>query len=272
VNRLSLGIQSLRDDELRFLGRVHTADEARRTAGDARDAGFENLSLDLIYCLPGQTPATWKETLDAALALQPDHFSAYCLQIEEDTPFAARVAGGEFEPLDDDRQAEMYLRTAQILSEAGYQHYEVSNFALPGRRCVHNLTYWHNEPYLGIGAAAWSYLNGERRGNVRDVDAYLEAWRTRQSAVAYRERCGPVQAANETLMMALRLAEGIDLAAFAGRHGVDLATHRADDIGSLSEAGLIGLRGSRLALTTRGLAVATEITALLALSEEEGSP
>jgi len=269
VNRLSLGVQSLRDEELRFLERVHSAAEGREAVLQARAAGFERLSLDLIYCLPRQTPAAWEATLREAVALAPDHLSAYCLQIEPGTPLARRVEAGTVKPLSDDKQADLYLLTTELLQDAGYAHYEVSNYAQPGAECRHNLTYWHNQPYLGVGAGAWSFVGGERRQNAPDVEAYVGAWHAGQPPVVFRERCTGTQAANETLMMGLRLREGIDLSAFRERHGLDLATAREAILARLSAEGLAHIRGPRLALTTAGLAVAAEITALLAFSEEE---
>jgi oxygen-independent coproporphyrinogen-3 oxidase len=277
VNRLSIGVQSLRDDELRFLERVHSAAEGRETVLQAREAGFERVSLDLIYCLPGQTRAAWEATLAEAVALAPDHISAYCLQIEEGTPLAERLVTRRWGcqsrhcllPMPDDEQADLYACTTDLLAEAGFAQYEVSSYARPGAQCNHNLTYWHNEPYLGVGASAWSFIDGERRQNVADVEDYIGAWEAGEPAIAYREHCVGAQAANETLMMGLRLCEGIDLTAFRERHGVDLVGRRRTIVDRLVSEGLATLAGGRLALTTAGLAIAAEITAALALGEEE---
>ena len=269
VNRLSIGVQSLRDEELRFLERVHTAAEGRETVLQAREAGFERVSLDFIYCLPGQTRSLWEATLGEAVALAPDHLSAYCLQVEEGTRLAQRVEAGEIVPMPEDEQAELYVCTTDLLREAGFEQYEVSNYARPGAECNHNLTYWHNEPYLGVGASAWSFVDGERRQNAADVEAYIASWEAGAAPITYRERCVGAQAANETLMMGLRLREGIDLDAFRDRHGVDLAQQRGAMVDRLVSEGLATLVGGRLALTTAGLAIAAEITAALALGEEE---
>jgi len=277
VNRLSIGVQSFRDEELRFLERVHTAAEGRETVLQAREVGFERVSLDLIYCLPGQTRAQWEATLGEAVALEPDHLSAYCLQIEEGTRLAERLvtrrSGYQSRhcllPMPEDEQAELYLRTADVLREAGFEQYEVSSYARPGAECKHNLTYWHNEPYLGVGASAWSFVDGERRQNAADVEAYVASWEAREPAIAYREHCAGAQAANETLMMGLRLREGLDLEAFRERHAVDLVHERGGTIGALVSGGLATLAGGRLALTTAGLAIAAEITTALAFAEEE---
>ncbi len=269
VNRVSVGLQSLNDGELGFLERVHTAEQGRQAVRNAREAGFGNLSVDLIYCLPGQAPDDWQATLDEVLDLGPDHVSAYCLQVEEGTPLAERVAQGQVTPMPEDEQAELYRQTVECLQAAGLEQYEISNHARTGAECRHNLTYWRNQPYLGVGAAAWSFVGGERRQNVPDVEAYVAAWEAGEPPIAYRERCSGAQAANETLMMGLRLREGIDLRALQERHGLDLAQRRAVPIARLVAEGLAKQPGGRLALTPAGMAVAAEITALLAFAEEE---
>lgn len=269
VSRLSIGIQSPDDSDLRFLERIHTAAEAERTVGDARDAGFDSLSLDLIYALPGQTPAAWQATLSRAISLEPDHISAYILQVEDETPLAERVDSGECEPLSDDEQADLFHLTHQSLTGAGFEQYEISNFARAGHQCRHNLTYWRNEPYLGLGASAWSFVEGERRRNVPDVEAYVRAWSDGLPCVSYSEHCLGPAAANETLMMGLRLVEGLSLEALTTRHGVDLTKAHASEIARLADGGLARVVDGRLALTPRGMCVAAEIIALLALDEEE---
>jgi len=268
VNRLSLGVQSLRDAELQFLGRTHTAAQGRRAVHDARDAGFANVSLDLIYCLPGQTPAQWQATVDEAAGLAPSHVSAYCLQIEDGTPLGEQVERGRVTPMPDDDQAALYAMTGERLRAAGFEQYEISNYALPGAECRHNLVYWRNEPYLGLGAGAWSFVNGERRQNAGDVEAYIAGCRADAPPLAYREKCSGASAANETLMMGLRLREGVDLAALAERYGHDLARERGETLARLIDAGLAVVSAGRLALTPAGMAVAGEITASLAFEEE----
>ncbi|GAG27108.1 unnamed protein product, partial [marine sediment metagenome] len=156
VNRLSLGVQSFHDDELATLGRIHTAAQAREAYHTARLAGFDNVNLDLIYDLPRQTMTAWQYTVREAVALRPDHLSLYALTLEEGTPLADDVARGRLPPPDADLAADMYLWAEDALAAAGYQHYEISNWALPDRECRHNLAYWLNEPYLGLGAGAHS--------------------------------------------------------------------------------------------------------------------
>lgn len=272
VNRLSLGVQSFSDDELRFLGRVHSAQEGRQAVRDARDAGFDNVSLDLLYCLPDQAPDSWEENLRTALTFEPAHISAYCLQVEPGTPLERRVAAGEVSPMDDDDQADLYARTAGILARGGLAQYEVSNYAVAGKECRHNMAYWRNEPYVGVGASAWSFVGGWRCQNAADVEAYTASWSKDEPSIAYQEACAGTAAANETLMMGLRTREGVSLSVFRVRHGVELEALRATEIRRLCDEGLLTLSGDRLAPLPAGMALVGEITAILALSEEDWAP
>ena len=162
INRLSLGVQSFDDEVLTFLGRIHTSKEAEQGILDAREAGIENLNLDLMFGIPGQSMAVWEGTLSKALELKPDHISFYSLQLEEGTPFLERFEAGEFKELSDALDREMYHFAIKKLKDAGYHHYEISNAALPGFECRHNIKYWKLEEYLGIGDGAWSYIEGKR--------------------------------------------------------------------------------------------------------------
>ena len=164
VNRLSLGVQSLNERELVLLGRIHTAGQAKDAVRFARGAGFDNLNLDLIYGLPGQTLTDWQCSLDEALALEPEHLSLYALTLEEDTPMWNAVSQGLLPAPDPDLSADLYELAEDRLAANGYKHYEISNWARPGRECRHNLAYWRNLPYLGVGLAAHSCLNGHRSG------------------------------------------------------------------------------------------------------------
>jgi len=269
VNRLSIGVQSFRAEELRFLGRIHSTDQGRQAVLDAGEAGFGEVSLDLIYCLPGQTPGEWAESLDQALQLAPDHVSAYCLQVEPGTPLAAQAEAGEITPMPDDDQADLYARTVEHLEAGGLTQYEISNFARRGSQCRHNLTYWRNQPHVGAGAGAWGFVDGERRQQVADIGAYIAGWQAGEPLWAYREVCSGASAANETLMMGLRLCEGLSLPEFRARHSIDIAAARKAEIDRLSAQGLVSLGDGRLRLTRAGMAVAGEIATLLAFGEEE---
>jgi len=209
VNRFSLGVQSFNDSVLRTLGRAHTAAQAAQAIADLRAAGCANLNLDLIYCIPHQSLADWQDTLRQALAAQPEHISAYGLSVEEGTPLAADIASGRLPDPDEELYAEMYDTAAETLLAAGYQHYEISNFARPGLHCLHNRRYWANAEYLGLGASAHSYRCGLRWNNLQDPAIYTE-WLSRGILpVARAEALSAERRLGETLMLGLRCAEGV---------------------------------------------------------------
>lgn len=221
-NRLSLGVQSLNDRELRLLGRSHDAAQARRAIAEARAAGFENLSLDLINALPGQTVGQWEETLLEAISFRPQHLSCYGLSIEEDTPLSHLVEAGALHPTDDETAIGIYELTHTLCTAFGYEHYEISNFATPGHHCRHNEAYWRNGEYVGIGAGACSYLDGYRL----KYDPNPAQWTERVLAglpptLVEKEALDDAERAGETLMLALRTAEGLDLEAFGQQFDVD---------------------------------------------------
>lgn len=206
-NRISLGMQSACDEELRRIGRVHTHEETISAVKSARAAGFDNVSLDLIYGLPEQTMAHWRENLQAAIALEPEHLSCYGLKIEEGTPLDRKKDALRIP--DDDEQAEEYLATVELLEKAGYAQYEISNFARPGRESRHNLKYWTMQEYLGFGPGAHSDFGGRRFAYARDLNAYIkgEEHLSESACPAERER------EEERVMLALRTARGLDLSA-----------------------------------------------------------
>lgn len=273
-NRLSLGVQSFRDDELRLLGRVHSVAEARQAYRAARRAGFENVNLDLIYGLPGQPLAAWQRTLTEAIALRPEHLSLYALTLEEGTPLAADVARGRLPAPDPDLAADMYLWAGEALAAAGYQHYEISNWALPGYRCRHNLVYWHNQPYLGLGAGAHSCLGGFRFAAIRDPRRYirevtaagakptangLSGFLARLPHLESVVQAAPARAMAETAILGLRLVEGMSLAAFRRRFGVGLLSAYGPAVAELTAAGLLERTNGRLRLTPKGCLLGNEV-------------
>ena len=255
VNRLSLGVQSFDDNLLRYLGRIHTADEARQAWQQARRAGFDNLSLDLIYAVPGQSLPLWRQTLSEALALAPDHVSTYSLMIEEGTEFARRGITPCAEELD----LAQYQEAQGLLQGAGLLQYEISNFARPGFACKHNLVYWHNEPYLGLGAAAVSYLNNERRTNVNDVPRYVHLLKKGQCPIGEREETTVELAQAETVILALRLKEGLSRSRFRDRFGQDVDGVYPTGIRRLLEYGLVELDQESLRLTPKGWLLANQV-------------
>ena len=226
VNRLSMGMQSANACELERIHRIHTPQQINEAATAARKAGFTNLSLDLIYGLPGQTMDSWKATVEHALSLIPQHLSCYGLKVEEGTPLAARVAQGEILP-DDDQQADLYLWTVGRLERAGYPQYEISNFAKPGFASRHNLRYWLTQPYIGFGPGAHSDFGGRRYSFVQDLDAYIQGVLQggdiidESEIIPKRERCG------EYLMLRLRTVQGINEQEYRSTYFMDFAPLQA---------------------------------------------
>ena len=226
VNRLSMGMQSANACELERIHRIHTPQQVNEAATAARKAGFTNLSLDLIYGLPGQTMDSWKATVEHALSLIPQHLSCYGLKVEEGTPLSARVAQGEVLP-DDDQQADLYLWTVGRLERAGYPQYEISNFAKPGFAYRHNLRYWLTQPYIGFGPGAHSDFGGRRYSFVRDLDAYIQGVLQggdiidESEIIPKRERCG------EYLMLRLRTVQGINEQEYRSTYFMDFAPLQA---------------------------------------------
>ena len=259
--RLSLGAQSFDDAELELLGRVHRAEDIRRAAELSRAGGFGNLSLDLIFGLPGQSPVKFFASLESALGLAPEHLSLYGLTYEPGTELAGELAAGRLAPCAEEAEREMYLGAIERLAAAGYEHYEVANFALPGRRCRHNLNYWQGGEYLGLGAGAFSGLAGERRGNVADVEEYCRRLEVGADPVGSRERLEPEKRAREALMLGLRMREGVDLAAFRARTGFDARALFGGTLDGHLAAGRLEIAAGRLRLSLEGLLVANSVMA-----------
>ena len=270
ANRLSFGVQSAHPEELIVLERTHSYPEAIQAVQDARLAGFDNLNLDLMFALPGQSLEAWSHTLDLALQLRPQHYSLYSLTFEHGTPFAALHQRGLFAVPDQDLAAEMYRLAQEKLAAAGYAHYEISNWALaspdgPDLRCQHNLQYWRNQPYLGLGAGAHGWLGGFRTRNVLAPEAYIQRLSSPPAEASAFPRtpatleCSPIDRAGqmaETMMMGLRLLEeGIPAEEFQQRYSVALEDQYGSQIEALIAKGLLAwtLNGTRrLTLTERG--------------------
>ncbi|HEX4964269.1 MAG TPA: radical SAM family heme chaperone HemW [Thermoanaerobaculia bacterium] len=268
VRFLSLGIQSFDADALKFLGRRHTPEEARRSIEIARGAGFETISIDLIYGLPDQPFEIWKRTLEQAVELQPDHLSCYQLTIQEGTPFGFRLQRGKMTELPEDAQGELFLFTHSYLRDAGYPAYEVSNFSRsPQHRSRHNQKYWHHVPYLGVGPSAHSFSGTHRWWNERKLGPYekrIEAW---EKPVEGSEELTPSDLALEALMLGLRTTDGIDLISFRQRYGVDLQKRNEPLMERLYSEGLLRQEGNTLAPTLSGLAVTDSLARAFDLGE-----
>ena len=270
VNRLSLGVQSFDDALLAAIGRIHTSGEATQAVRMARAAGFENLNLDLMLGLPGQTAAQWGDTLRRAIALAPEHLSCYSLILEEGTPLFASVQAGTCAPLpDEDAMEEMDALTDRLTREAGYAHYEVSNYARPGRQCRHNVVYWECLPYLGVGLGAHSDLDGKRFYNPADWEAYLRMAEEGGAARAAEGANTREDRMFERMMMGLRQVRGVDAARFARDFGTEIARVWPETVAEMTRGGLMACNKERIFLTARGMQVMNGV--LVRLMEETDS-
>ncbi len=251
INRLSIGVQSMNDSELKLLGRLHRAEDAKRTFFDAKSGGFDNLSADVMFGIPSGTPDSLADTLQAVTALSPDHISVYGLQIEEGTYFARHQ--GELELPDEDTERQMYMDTATLLAEHGFHRYEISNFAKPHCESRHNLKYWHREDYLGLGLAAHSCLGNKRFSNTENLPDYLAGRRN-----GTRETIGEHDILCESVMLGMRLSSGIDFSLLAQKHGPQ-AWHYHRALSKYIPLGLIRQTEATLAFTESGMYVSNAI-------------
>ena len=253
VSRLSIGVQAFDNDVLAAAGRIHTAAQAAQAVENARAAGFANLSVDLMYGLPGQTPDSFRAGLERAAALPVSHISAYGLKVEEGTPFAARRAAGSLDLPDEDSEDAMYELAASWLPAHGFERYEISNYAKPGAECRHNLKYWRYQPYIGLGAAAHSFWRGERIANTADIGGYIDRLAAGHPPEASRERSVPAVAMAEFIFLALRTAAGLSFPAFAAEFGVLFPSRYASTSEKLAARGLVAMVGETLRLTPLGM-------------------
>jgi oxygen-independent coproporphyrinogen III oxidase len=258
-NRISIGVQSFDEKELELLERVHNEEEIHSTVQRARAANFNNLSIDLMFALPDQTIEKWQSHLKQAIAKNPDHISTYNLTIEPATAFFKLHEKGKLCLPHEDIQLEMYKITIQALEDAGYTQYEISNFSKPGMESQHNINYWNNGEYLGVGAGASSYLNGERFKNVNLPSIYIREIETKANAIDTRECLEPLQAMGETLMLGLRLLKGISIDVFENRFQVSFQKVYGKAVESLLNQELITLNQNRIALSRKGLFLADSV-------------
>ncbi|HZH91790.1 MAG TPA: radical SAM family heme chaperone HemW [Pyrinomonadaceae bacterium] len=262
INRASFGLQTFDDEGLRRLGRTHTADDARRTLSVLREAGFDNVSFDLIAGLPGQTLSGWAQNMDEALALRPAHLSLYLLEVHEGTPLAEQLRQGRWPQPDADVAAEMYQLLMERTRAAGYEQYEISNFCLAGREARHNLKYWTNAPYYGFGSSAHSYDGARLRwSNERDAARYVELMNAHGAAVVETNELSERDAGAEALFLGLRLMRGVDLGEHRARFGTDVRSEYASDLSRFREADLVELDGDLLRLTPSGVLLSNEVFA-----------
>lgn len=261
VTRVSIGAQSFEPGELRVLERIHRPRQVEQTLRICRAAGVPQINLDLIFAVPGQSLEAWLANLRRAIELGPDHLSCYALTYEPGTPLHERLLAGSVRPVAEELEAEMFEATIQTLTTAGFVHYEISNFARPGCECRHNLTYWHNLPYAGIGPSACGYVGGVRYKNVADVSRYVGAIRQGRSPRVEAEMPDPLRQARETAMLELRLREGMHRETFARRFGCDPVDYFRAAVVKHAAGGLLEVTPERIALTRRGLLLADTVIA-----------
>lgn len=251
VNRVSMGVQSWNDGLLKTLGRVHSAAQARRSYQILREAGVQNINLDLIFGIPGQSAGEWKDSLEKTAALEPDHISAYCLTYEEDTEYFEKFTRGEYAP-EEGRDAEFFETAMEVLAGAGFEQYEISNHAKPGRECLHNLAYWNGADYTGLGPSAFGTRSGKRRRNIANTSEYIRRIQNGLATHDFEEAVPDDLRHAEKTAFGLRTNRGIPL------EGIDPRV-----AGSLETHGLVEILAGRLRLTRKGKLVADEIAAEL---------
>ena len=263
VNRLSIGVQSFNDDDLQVLGRRHCAEKSIQSLEDARDAGFDNVSLDLMYGLPGQGFASWRANLQQAVKLRPQHLSLYQLSIEEGTGFSAQYRAGRLELPDDEEIIGMEQFTREYLGSHGIKHYEISNYARPGYECRHNIGYWENEEFVGYGAGAAGFVGGRRYKLITDPLRYCLAMESGGDAVEEDERLDTEASFRETVVMGLRLLRGVDKKRLFKRFGLRLDSQYGSILTELAGKGLLEENRDFLRLSARGRRFANQVMAEL---------
>ncbi len=269
INRVSIGIQSFNDEELSFLGRIHTKEEAGNAVSMSRDSGFENIGVDLIYGIPGQDINGWMENLEKAFSLKPEHISAYELTVEKETALHEYLKSGGKDKTqqlpDEDIIIDMYEHTIDYLTSKGYIHYEISNFAMPDRFSRHNLNYWDRGEYFGAGLGAHSFIDGKRFHNTDNPEEYMRAVSGNRSPVINSEDISGGNALSEAMFLGLRKTGGIIVEDFSRRYNKNILSHYQKELKELEQAGLIEVTASdcshetALKLTVKGLLVSNEI-------------
>lgn len=259
VNRVSLGVQSLRDDELRRLSRLHGAARARAAVDEARAAGIDNLSVDLMMWLPGQSPAVWLESVDGAIALQPDHLSLYLLEVYPNAPLRDEMARARWSQAPDEDAETMYLTAMERLERAGLAQYEISNVARPGRESRHNVKYWSDGEWVGLGCGAHSTRDGVRWRNVSATDDYITRIMTGGDVHTDVRRLSPEERLGDALFTGLRLTRGLDVRRIEQCYGVDVWQRYGADLERFVEAGLLVREIDHLRLTRQGMLLAHEV-------------
>ncbi|MCT4565784.1 MAG: radical SAM family heme chaperone HemW [Maledivibacter sp.] len=259
INRLSMGLQSLNNDILKFIGRIHTKEEFMENYYSARNAGFKNMNIDLIYGLPGQSLKDWEATLKGVMQLKPEHISAYSLKIEEGTAFNKLYEEGKLSLPSDEEDREMYHLAINLLSKKGIEQYEISNFSRVGYECRHNLIYWNNEEYLGMGVSAHSYKNRNRCSNTNDIKEYIDYISKHKLPIVNEELKNKKDEIAETIFLGLRLNKGLDMSSFFTRFGMSIFELYGEKIDKLVSQGLLIIENNHIKLTSYGMDISNQV-------------
>ncbi len=260
INRLSLGVQSFSNDDLRVLTRIHSAEDVRVLIDILHSQGLENFNIDLIYGIPGQSMDRWIKSLQTAADSSPMHISMYLLQLDPGTPMAMDIKKGRMAMLDEERELEMYTLGREYLQGRGFDHYEISNFSFPGRECKHNLIYWQAGEYIGIGCGAVSFMDKSRFINKPDLKAYLYAIENRQERpVEEIEKMSHKGLIADAIILGLRLCSGINMEKFRSRYGIDISREYSEVIKSCSQKGLLKIENGQISLTRKGYFLSNEV-------------
>ncbi len=257
-NRISMGVQSFNDAQLRRLGRRHTAEGARTAVGNARKAGYTNISIDLMFALPGSTPQQWQEDLDSAIALKPQHLSAYNLMYEEGTPLYRALCNGNITELSEEENLEQFRMLIESMKKAGYRHYEISNFSLPGYESRHNSSYWNDTPYIGCGAAAHSYNGTEREWNIADIKEYIKGIESGNRKFEI-EHLSEEERYNDTILTRLRTAEGLPLEWMRKKFSEKLNSYMLRTIEKEIALGNLQENNGQVSLTEKGIFISDAV-------------
>ncbi len=255
LNRISFGLQSAHNEELKALGRIHTWEEFLESYDLARQAGFDNINVDLMSGIPDQTLASWQKTLSRVLELAPEHVSAYSLIVEEGTPFAQR----KLNLPEEEEERRMYEMTAEMLGSQGYRQYEISNYALPQRECAHNMGYWMRDDYLGLGLGAASLFDNQRWNNTDSMEEYLEKSERPEEIQVCREKLSVREQMEETMFLGLRMTEGIERERFQEEFGISVEEVYGEAVRRLEGLGLLQADGGRIYLTRKGISLSNQV-------------
>ncbi|MBO5922078.1 MAG: radical SAM family heme chaperone HemW [Bacteroidaceae bacterium] len=257
-NRISMGVQSFSDRQLKRLGRRHNAEKARRAVGNARAAGYNNISIDLMFALPGSTTKEWEDSINEAISLNPEHISAYNLMYEEDTPLHRALQRGDFEELSEEENVEQFRMLIKRMKEAGYCHYEISNFAKPGYESRHNSSYWNDTAYIGCGAAAHSYNGDSREWNISDIKEYIKGIESNNRNYEI-EHLTEEERYNDTVLTRLRTSDGIPLAWIKNKFSQRLNSYMLNAAKKHIEYGYIKKTDETLSLTEKGIFISDAV-------------